>query len=101
MSKTADLIDAALEKLIGDMDDLEGSAATAHDVDSCPDPLTCKAHDGELGENLSQGGDGVEVEVKKIGKGVPSLDGAAAEAEAGADEGLSPAEVEDLRKLLK
>jgi hypothetical protein len=108
MDKSA-LMEMALEKLVGDMDDLEGSAAMSHSAEDCPDPLGCKEHDSEHADNLSGEGKpegGVEVEIKKIG-GMPSMEGAKAEdEEEGAEhepkaEGLSDEEAEELRKLLK
>lgn len=110
MNKSA-LMDIALEKLAGDMDDLEGSAAMSHSAEDCPDPLGCKMHDSELGENLSPAAaekmDGkpmVEIEIKKMGEGLPSMEGekedAAEEAVEHAD-GLSADEAEELFELLK
>jgi hypothetical protein len=100
MDKTA-LLDMALEKLMGDMDDLEGASAMSHSAEECPDPLSCKAHDSELGENLTPGEKSpaaVEIEVHK--GGLPSMDGEKSE-DSKAEDGLSPEEAEELRKLLK
>ncbi len=96
MDKNA-LLDMALEKLMGDMDDIEGSSALEHDIDHCEDPLSCTMHDGELGENLS-GGEGkpdlVKIEVKKMG--LPTL-----EVGKKAEDGLDPEDLEKLRELLQ
>ena len=106
MDKSA-LIDAALDKLIGDMDDMEGKGAMAHSLDECSDPLTCGMHDGELGDNLSPATAGepaaVKIEVSHLGgnKGMPSLDGVTEGGEKGADEELSPEEADMLKKLLR
>ncbi len=107
----SDLMDVALEKLMGDMDDLEGSSAMSHSAEDCPDPLGCKMHDDELGENLNpanaekMGAPVVSIEVKKMGDGLPSMEGAKDEpslddkGEHG--EGLSDEDAEILKKLLK
>jgi hypothetical protein len=110
MNKSA-LLDIALEKLAGDMDDLEGSSAMSHSAEECPDPLGCKMHDGEMGDNLTpaaaEKADGkpiLEIEVKS--GGLPSMEGAkdgeskAEEAVENAD-GLSADEAEELFELLK
>lgn len=89
------MIDMALEKLMGDMDDLEGKGAMSHSMEDCPDPLGCKMHDSDVGENLSPE-PSVKIEVHKMG--LPSMDGGKEE---GKGEGLSPEEAEELRKLLK
>ncbi len=99
MDKTA-LLDMALEKLMGDMDDMEGSNAMSHSAEDCPEPLTCGEHDGELGKDLTPDGGKVEIEVHK--DGLPSMDGVTAEDQEGkAEDGLSPEEAEALKKLLK
>lgn len=90
------LIDAALEKLMGDMDDMEGSGAMSHSLDECPDPLGCTMHDADEGAALTPEPKGVTIEVK--GGGLPSLDGVAAEDKA--EDGLSLEEQEELRKLI-
>ena len=104
----SDLMDIALEKLGGDMDDLEGHSAMSHSAEDCPDPLGCKMHDGELGDNLSpaavEGKPILEIEVK--GEGLPSMNGAKAEEPSLDDkgengEGLSEEDAEILKKLLK
>jgi hypothetical protein len=92
------MFDAALEKMMGELDDVEGSSAMSHSQDECPDPLTCGQHDAEQAHSLSPGGDGVTIEVKKMG--LPSLDGSKEE-EGEGSEGLSPEEADQLRKLLK
>ena len=94
------MFDAALDKMMSELDDIEGSSAMSHSAEECPDPLTCSAHDSELGDALS-GGDkepAVSIEVHKMG--LPSLDGAKMEEGDKAEE-LGPDEVEALRKLLK
>lgn len=102
MDKSA-LFDMALEKLMGDMDDMEGKGAMSHSAEECPDPLTCDQHDSELGEHLTPGEHepaAVKIEVHKLG--MPSLDGVKDEEEGSkADEGLSPEEAEALKKLLR
>lgn len=109
MNKNA-LMDVALEKLMGDMDDLEGSSAMSHSAEECPDPLGCKMHDSEMGDNLSGDGkpkDGaalLSIEVKKPGDGLPSMEGAkqdAAEKEVEGADGLSAEEAAELFELLK
>lgn len=99
MNKT-DLLDLVLEKLMGDMDDMEGTSAMAHGADDCPDPLGCSQHDDDRGEALAGDGEpaAVKVEVSKLG--LPSLDGAKDEDGGKAGDELSPEEAEALRKLL-
>lgn len=106
----SDLMEMALEKLVGDMDELEGKSSMEHSVEDCPDPLGCTMHEGESGDALSgDGNGGVEIEIKKIGSGLPSMKGTPgesaaeemAEHEGAAEDGLSPEEAEALRKLLK
>ncbi len=109
MNKSA-LMDVALEKLMGDMDDLEGHSAMSHSAEDCPDPLGCKMHDSEMGDNLSpasvekHGEPVVSIEVKKMGDGLPSMEGAkedAAEEAVEHADGLSADEAEELFELLK
>ena len=100
------MFDAALERMLGELDDVEGSSAMSHSADECPDPLGCTAHDDEHGDNLSPlgdkpAGDGVTIEVKKMG--LPSLDGAKEPSldDKGQDgEGLSDEDADILKKLL-
>ena len=95
------MIDMALEKIMEDMDGLEGHSAMEHSLEECKDPLTCEQHSGELGHHMTpDGGEpaAVKIEVHKLG--MPSLDGAK-EGEGKAEEGLSADEAEQLRKLLK
>ena len=97
-----ELLDKVLAMLSGDMDDMEGSAAMKHSQEDCPDPLGCTMHESENAEPLAGKGEaplGVEIEVKKMG--VPSLDGDSASDDSKAEDGLSPEEAEELRKLLK
>lgn len=98
MDKSA-LFDAALDRIMGELDDVEGDSAMSHSADDCPDPLSCKMHDEEHGDSLSGKPAGLEIEVKKMG--MPSLDGDYPESESKAEDGLSPEEAEELRKLLK
>lgn len=99
----SEMMDMVLEQLSGDMDDLEGTASMSHSLENCPDPIGCSMHDDEHGDNLSpaaagKDGGGVEIEIKNIGDGMPSMDGAKEEA---AENGLTEEETEALRKLLK
>lgn len=94
-NRKVELFDKALDQLMGDMDDLEGKGAMAHSTEECPDPLNCKDHEIESGENLTPGEPSLKIEVHKLG--MPSLDGAK-ESEG---EGLSAEEAEELKKLLK
>ena len=98
--KDDDMIDRALALLSGDMDDLEGSGAMQHTLDECPDPLGCKMHEDEKADPLSTL-DEPSVTVT-IGKGLPTLGvpGDKGEDEK-AEDGLSPEDAEELRKLLK
>ena len=105
MDKSA-MFDKALELLAGDMDDMEGSAATAHSMDECPDPLGCTQHEGEQAKNLTPdgGAPSVKIEISKAGPGLPSTQGLSAvdgEAHEGSSEELSPEESEMLKKLLR
>jgi hypothetical protein len=103
--KPSEMMEMALEKLAGDMDDIEGHGAMAHSAEECPDPLSCSMHDDEHGDNLSKvepgTADGVEIEIKKVGPGMPSMDGEKEEPEGKAEDGLSEEDAEELRKLLK
>ena len=98
------LMDMALEKIIGELDDVEGRGAMSHTLEECPNPESCDMHDMELGKSLApeDGHDGaVKIEISKLG---PSMEGAAnpdSLAEGKEEEGLSPEEAEELRKLLK
>lgn len=97
MEKSA-LFEAALDRIMGELDDVEGGSAMSHSAEDCPDPLGCTMHESENAEPLAAKGEaplGVEIEVKKMG--VPSLDG---DSESKAEDGLSPEEAEELRKLL-
>ena len=105
MEKT-DLLDKALEMIMGDLDDIEGSGAMSHSAEECPDPLTCSAHDGELGSALAPGDKepAVKIEVSKMG--LPSMDGEKAEEPSIEDKGehgeeLDAEDVEALKKLLR
>ncbi len=90
------IFDAALERLMGDMDDMEGSSAMKHSVDECPDPMSCDQHDSELGENLTPAPKpAIAIEIK--GAEPESMD----EGMEAAEDKLSPEEAEELRKLLK
>lgn len=98
------MIDMALEKIMEDMDGLEGHSAMEHSLEDCKDPLTCEQHSGELGHHLTpDGGEpAVKIEVHKIG--MPTMDGDKLPEEGEdkkAEEGLSPEEAEQLKKLLK
>ena len=101
------LMDMALEKIIGELDDVEGRGAMAHSLEECPDPLNCNMHDGELGDSLTPDGGvqkgepaAVKIEVSKLG--LPTMDGEKNPGdEEKAEDGLSPEEAEQLRKLLR
>lgn len=102
MEKSA-LFDAALDRIMSELDEVEGGSAMSHSAEECPDPMSCRMHDDELGESLSGDKDkapaAVEIKVSKLG--MPSLDGDSPEGESKAEDGLSPEEAEELRKLLK
>ena len=74
-----------------------------HSLEDCPDPFTCEQHSGELGKNLApEEPAAVKIEIHK--PGMPSLDGEKLPeegAEGKAEEGLSPEEAEQLKKLVK
>ena len=95
----SEMMDAALDKILSELDDVEGNAAMSHSQDECPDPLNCKMHEAEASEPLEKLGPndapGITLEIKK--EGMPSLGG---EDESGSDS-LSPEESEMLKKLLK
>ena len=96
------LMDAALERIMNDLDDIEGKSAMEHSLEDCPDPLNCDQHGLEAGKNLTPEPSAIKIEIHK--PGMPTLDGEklAEEGEGTkSDEGLSPAEAEELRKLLK
>ena len=94
------LFEAALDRLLGDMDDTEGHAAMAHSVEECPDPLNCTAHDSESMGDLAQSGKpSLEIEVhKSMNPGdadAPSLSDKGEEGE-----GLSEEDKNILKKIL-
>ncbi len=105
MEKT-DLLDKALEMIMGDLDDMEGSEAMKHSPEECPDPLTCSAHDGALGSALAPGDKepAVKIEVSKMG--IPSMDGEKEEEPSIDDKGehgesLDEEDIDALKKLLR
>ena len=95
------MIEAALDRITSELDDVEGHSAMEHSLEECPDPLNCDQHGLEAGKNLTPdgGGPSVKIEVHKLG--MPSLDGAKEKEEGKSEEGLSEDEAEQLRKLLK
>ena len=98
------MMDSALAKIMGELDDVEGSSAMSHSMDECPDPLTCGQHDDEAGESLAGEKPAVSIEIHKLG--MPSLDGGKADEPSLDDKGeegqsLSPEDAEILKKLLK
>ncbi len=98
MEKSA-LFDAALDRIMSELDEVEGGSAMSHSAEDCPDPLGCKEHDGEHADSLSgKEPAAVKIEVSKLG--MPTLDGGKAEGESKAEDGLSPEEAEELRKLI-
>lgn len=96
MDKNA-MLEMALDKIMGDLDDVEGKSAMAHEMDECPDPLNCKMHEGSSSDNLTPEGGmpAIKIEVSKMK--MPSMDGKSAEDM----DGLSDDESEELKKLLK
>lgn len=94
----AEMLDKALDMLLGDMDDMEGKGAMAHSADDCEDPLGCSQHDDANSSNLTPDGGSPSVKIEVSKGGLPSLDG---KTEAKAEEGLSAEEADALRKLLK
>ena len=99
MAEGSSLFEAALDRLLGDMDDTEGKSATAHSVEECPDPLNCTAHDSESMGDLAQSGKpSLEIEVHKAmapGDVEPSLGDKGEEGE-----GLSEEDKNILKKIL-
>lgn len=103
--KDSDSMDAALERIINDMDDMEGKAAMSHTLEECPDPMNCTMHDDDVKGNLTPEdgksktgltiivGDGM---MPKLGDKVSDGPGS----EEKSDEGLSPEEAAELRKIL-
>lgn len=90
------MLEKVLSLLADDMDDMEGKSAMVHSSEECPDPLTCGQHDDEMSKSLTpDGGEPVKM-------GMPSLDGVKeGDDDSKAEEGLSPEEADELRKLLK
>ncbi len=103
----SDMLDKALEMIMGDLDDIEGSSAMSHSADECSDPLTCSAHDSELGAPWASGDKepaAVKIEVSKLG--MPSMDGKTADEPSIDDKGqhgeeLDAEDVEALKMLLR
>lgn len=96
MDKNA-MLEMALDKIMGDLDDVEGKGAMAHGMDECPDPLNCKMHEGNSSDNLTPDGGMPSIKIELSKMHMPTMDGKSAE---DAD-GLSDAESEELKKLLK
>ena len=95
----SDLLDKALELIMGDLDDMEGKGAMSHSADECPDPLTCGAHDSELGGSLTD-------EKPAVKMGLPSLDGEKSDEPSIDDKGehgesLDQEDIDALKKLLR
>jgi len=71
-----DMIDMALSKLGGEMEDMEGKSAMTHEEEHCLDPMACDEHnplsmdrvdtDGRQGNQDGPDAGGVEIEVSKI-----------------------------------
>ena len=92
------MLDAVLDRIMNELDDVEGGAAMHHSMEECPDPLSCDMHESENANPLAEHeGHPVvaDIEVKKMG--IPSLDSAE---DSKAEDGLSPEEAEELKKLL-
>jgi hypothetical protein len=104
MEKSA-MIEAALSKLMDDMDGMEGDAAMQHDMSECPDPMGCTMHDSELGQSLTPNPKpDLAIEIKGPEESGDSLLGKSMEEGSpaeGAEGKLSPEEAEVLKKLLK
>lgn len=92
------MFDAALDRIMSELDDVEGGSAMAHSAEDCPDPLGCTMHESENAEPLA-GDKGASVVEIKLG-GAPSMEGDSADDDSKAEDGLSPEEAEELRKLL-
>lgn len=92
------MFDAALDRIMSELDDVEGGSAMSHSVEDCPDPLGCTMHEAENAEPLA--GDDKGKSIVEIKLGAPSMDGDKAEGDSAAEEGLSDEEAEELRKLL-
>ena len=92
------MLDLALEKMEQEIESIEGDEANSHSMEECKDPLNCPQHMAEMGEGLSKEPAAVKIEVHKLA-GMPSLEGEMKGEKA--EEGLSPDEAEELRKLLK
>lgn len=94
-------IEFALDKIMHELDEIEGEGAMSHDLDDCPNPLVCDMHNSDLSDSMSQEKPAaIKIEVKKMG--MPSLDGEEeGDKEESLGEGLSLEEAEELKKLLK
>ena len=99
--KSDEMIEKALDRIMNELDEIEGGSAMAHEMDECPDPLSCKMHESDESKPLvEEEHPSVKVEIHK--HGLPSLDGVSEEAEEGkAEDGLSAEEAEQLKKLLR
>ena len=77
-----DMIDMALSKLGGEMEDMEGKSAMTHEEQHCLDPMSCDEHnpfsmdrvdsDGRQGSQDGPAAEGVEIDViepKSLGGG--------------------------------
>ena len=93
----ASMLDAALDKILGELDDVEGKGAMSHSMDECPDPFNCKEHESDSGSTMTpDGGEpSIKIEISKMR--LPSMEGK----EGPAEDGLSSDEQEELKKLLK
>ena len=99
--KDSDHMDAALAKILDDMDDMEGKSAMSHSLEDCPDPMSCTQHDDEVKGNLTpEDGKSAPGLTIVVGDGMMPKLGEKGSEEGKADEGLSPEEAAELRKIL-
>ena len=92
----SDMLDSALSRIIGELDDIEGHEAMEHSMEECPNPLECEMHrptmekPEEMDHEINPG----EME------GKPKIASIEVHKMEGPEE-LSPEDAEMLKKLLK
>ena len=100
--KDDEMMEAALMRIMDDLDGIEGKSANSHSLEECPDPMNCTQHDSEVSDNLTpEGGKPAADLTIVVGKGMMPKLGSMEKGEEGkAEEGLSAEESAELEKLL-
>lgn len=91
-----DMLEAALDKMMGDLDDIEGKGAVKHSLSECPNPEECDQHSDEM-PKMDDGGE--EMPDKKDGHSALPIMSVSVEKMKPKSE-LGPEDIEMLKKLL-